>query len=100
MSIDSRRRSAAGLAVAGLLAFCSPPAAQQEPTPFTPEVQDFVAVYLKTGGDKLTNWVQGQTTSPPDEVLRAFLDSTYQAAADLGRWDRPALERAADPRGT
>ncbi|HTF34461.1 MAG TPA: DUF5996 family protein [Myxococcota bacterium] len=34
----------------------------------------------------------------PDEVLLEFLESTYQAAADLGRWDRSALERAADPR--
>jgi Family of unknown function (DUF5996) len=29
----------------------------------------------------------------PDEVLLEFLDSTYQAAADLGKWDRAALER-------
>jgi hypothetical protein len=35
----------------------------------------------------------------PDEVLLEFLESTYQAAANLGRWDRSALERAADPRG-
>lgn len=29
----------------------------------------------------------------PDEPLLAFLDSTYAAAADLGGWDRAALER-------
>lgn len=29
----------------------------------------------------------------PDEMLLAFLQSTYEAAADLSRWDRPALER-------
>lgn len=29
----------------------------------------------------------------PSRVLRAFLDSTYAAAADLGKWDRAALER-------
>jgi hypothetical protein len=34
----------------------------------------------------------------PDEVLLAFCRSTYDAAADLGRWDRAALERAYDPR--
>jgi hypothetical protein len=34
----------------------------------------------------------------PDDVLLAFLESTYQAAADLGKWDRPVLERTADPR--
>jgi hypothetical protein len=40
-----------------------------------------------------------RTADSPDEVLLEFLESTYRAAADLGRWDRPALERAADPRG-
>lgn len=34
----------------------------------------------------------------PDGVLLEFLESTYRTAADLGRWDRPALERVADPR--
>jgi hypothetical protein len=29
----------------------------------------------------------------PDEVLRAFLQTTYDAAANLGKWDRQALER-------
>jgi hypothetical protein len=29
----------------------------------------------------------------PDRVLLEFLQSTYEAAADLGRWDRAALER-------
>jgi hypothetical protein len=29
----------------------------------------------------------------PDETLLAFLQSTYEAAADLAGWDRSALER-------
>jgi hypothetical protein len=29
----------------------------------------------------------------PDRLLLAFLQSTYEAAADLGKWDRAALER-------
>jgi hypothetical protein len=33
-----------------------------------------------------------QRASDPDEALLAFLDSTYGAAADLGGWDRGALE--------
>ena len=33
----------------------------------------------------------------PDDTLRAFLQSTYEAAANLGTWDRQALER--EPRG-
>lgn len=28
----------------------------------------------------------------PDDTLLEFLQSTYEAAADLGRWDRPSLE--------
>ncbi|MFN2399439.1 MAG: DUF5996 family protein [Gemmatimonadaceae bacterium] len=36
----------------------------------------------------------------PDEVLMDFLQSTYEAAADLARWDRSSLERLtpAEPR--
>lgn len=49
-----------------------PPAAQSGPGPFTPEVEEFVDIYLKTGGDKLTNWVQGDTPASPEEALRAF----------------------------
>ena len=33
-------------------------------------------------------------SSDPDRELLEFLQSTYEAAADLGRWDRAALERA------
>jgi hypothetical protein len=30
----------------------------------------------------------------PKEALMQFLQTTYDAAADLGKWDRPALERS------
>ena len=71
-------RSRSGLAARAALPSGGPslgpqaPATQQEQKPFSPEVEDFVAVYLKRGGDKLTNWVQGDTVSRPDEALRAF----------------------------
>ena len=42
-----------------------------------------------------------RTSADPDATLTAFLESTYRAAADLGRWDRPLLEErvacACDP---
>jgi hypothetical protein len=38
-----------------------------------------------------------QATSP-DDTLLSFLQSTYEAAATLGSWDRAALERHEDPR--
>jgi len=34
-----------------------------------------------------------RTASDPDAVLLAFLQSTYEAAADAAAWDRPSLER-------
>jgi hypothetical protein len=34
-----------------------------------------------------------RTASDPDGLLMDFLQSTYEAAADLGRWDRAGLER-------
>jgi len=33
----------------------------------------------------------------PDDTLLAFLQTTYEAAANLGQWDRVQLERAATP---
>ena len=35
-----------------------------------------------------------RTSSSPDEALTAFIDSTYEQAATLARWDRAALERS------
>ncbi|HXV74963.1 MAG TPA: DUF5996 family protein [Candidatus Polarisedimenticolaceae bacterium] len=35
-------------------------------------------------------------SSSPDRTLLDFLRTTYEAAADLGRWDRAALERTFD----
>ena len=32
----------------------------------------------------------------PREALLEFLQSTYEAAANLAKWDRKELERAAD----
>jgi hypothetical protein len=33
-----------------------------------------------------------RTAREPEAALMAFLQSTYQAAADLGKWDRRDLE--------
>lgn len=37
-------------------------------------------------------------SATPDDTLHAFLQSTYEAAADLGKWDRRALERRGHPK--
>ena len=34
----------------------------------------------------------------PDSTLLDFLQSTYEAAANLAQWDRGSLERGDDPR--
>ena len=36
-------------------------------------------------------------SASPDDTLLAFLQSTYEAAAELAKWDRRALERERDP---
>ncbi len=34
----------------------------------------------------------------PDEILLEFLQTTYEAAANLAQWDRAAVERSEDPK--
>jgi len=36
-----------------------------------------------------------RNASSPERALLEFLQSTYEAGATLGQWDRPALERQA-----
>jgi uncharacterized protein DUF5996 len=52
-------------------------------------------------GEFLLPYEAVRTSADPDATLLAFLESTYRAAADLGRWDRALLEErvacACDP---
>jgi hypothetical protein len=43
-------------------------------------------------GEFLLPYSAMRTTSDPDAALMDFLQSTYAAAADLGKWDRATLE--------
>jgi hypothetical protein len=54
---------------------------------YSPELREFILPYDAV-----------RAADAPDDRLLEFLQSTYAAAADRGRWDRAALERAADPR--
>jgi hypothetical protein len=38
-----------------------------------------------------------RTAAAPDEMLLDFLQTTYEAAAELGKWDRKALESSGAP---
>lgn len=40
-----------------------------------------------------------QRTASPEQTLQAFLQSTWNQAAELGQWDRAALERQEEPAG-
>jgi hypothetical protein len=55
---------------------------------YHPQLREFVLPYEAV-----------RTASNPDELLLAFLQSTYEAAADLAKWDRDVLERRPQPTG-
>jgi hypothetical protein len=68
--------------------------AYPEPAGFADaRVQPADAFYSKDLGEFLLPYDAVRKAARPDEVLLAFLESTYDAAADLGKWDRGALER-------
>jgi len=48
---------------------------------YHPELREFVLMYDEV-----------RKSAKPEETLGAFLQSTYEAGATLGRWDRAALE--------
>jgi Family of unknown function (DUF5996) len=56
------------------------------------------AAYSTALGEFVLPYDAVRAAASPDDALLAFLQSTYAAAADLGHWDRTALERTADPR--
>jgi hypothetical protein len=47
----------------------------------------------ETFGEFVLPYVQVRTSSDPGRMLGEFLQSAYDAAAELAHWDRPALER-------
>ncbi len=52
------------------------------------------AYYDSTFREFMLPYQAVRTASSPDETLLAFLQSTYEAAANLGKWDRKSLERS------
>ncbi|WLI91373.1 DUF5996 family protein [Massilia sp. R2A-15] len=51
------------------------------------------AYYEETFGEFVLPYDEVRLAASPDAMLLEFLQSTYEAAADLGRWNRPALEQ-------
>lgn len=57
------------------------------------EVRPAAAFFSKDMGEFMLPYETVRSSASPDDTLMDFLQSTYDAAADLGKWDRQALER-------
>lgn len=57
-------------------------------------VRPQAAFYHQTLREFLLPYEAVRTSPTPDETLLEFLESTYEAAADTGKWDRATLECA------
>jgi hypothetical protein len=69
--------------------------AYPEPTGFrTARVQPAEAYFDPKPGEFVLPYDVVRTADDPDRTLEDFLHSTYEAAADLGHWDRSQLESA------
>jgi Family of unknown function (DUF5996) len=55
-------------------------------------VQPAAAFFSKELGEFILPYDAVRTAADPDAMLLHFLQSTYEAAANLGKWDRAALE--------
>jgi len=55
-------------------------------------VQPAQASFSKELGEFILPYDAVRMAADPRRTLMSFLQTTYDAAADLGRWDRKALE--------
>jgi hypothetical protein len=70
--------------------------AYPEPAGFkTTAVRPGEAFYSDTLGEFILPYEAVRSAADPDRAILDFLQSTYEAAAVRGRWDRAALERSA-----
>jgi uncharacterized protein DUF5996 len=56
-------------------------------------VRPYAAYYHRELGEFILPYDAVRTASSPDAAIAEFIDSTYDAAATLAKWDRAALER-------
>ena len=57
------------------------------------QIEPRAAFYSKDMKEFLLPYDAVRQAAAPAQALLQFLESTYAAAADLGHWDRAALER-------
>ncbi|MCK0166771.1 DUF5996 family protein [Jannaschia sp. S6380] len=86
----------AGAGEAMFYSYAYPTPSGMSDRPVTPKA----AVWNAELGEFLLPYDAVRTADDPAGTLLAFLQSTYDAAADTAGWDRPALERALGRRGT
>jgi hypothetical protein len=55
-------------------------------------VRPDAAFFSEALGEFILPYDAVRTAAMPDQALLAFLQSTYEAAADAAKWDRDALE--------
>ena len=80
---------ASGMSDAAFYSYAAP-----EPGGFKEaRVQPQGALYDKTLGEFLLPYEEVRKAESPSAALLEFCQSTYEAAANLGKWDRAALER-------
>ena len=77
-----------GLGRAAFYAYAYPEPAGFGEAPVPPP-----AAYDKDLGQFILAYDDVRTAAAPDDLLLAFLQSTYEACADNAHWDRQALER-------
>jgi len=61
----------------------------------TARVRPDAAYYHNELGEFVLPYEAVRTSSSPEDAIRAFVESTYDAAATLANWDRAALEKHA-----
>jgi hypothetical protein len=61
------------------------------------KVRPDAAFFHQELGEFILPYEAVRTALSPEAAVRAFVDSTYAAAADTAKWDRAALERRATP---
>lgn len=60
-------------------------------------VEPAAAHYHEGLGEFILAYEAVRTADVPDDALLAFLQSTYESAAETGRWDRASLDYPVDP---
>jgi hypothetical protein len=79
----------------GLYAYAVPEPAGFKTAPVEPDG----AFYHSSLNEFLLPYDAVRAARSPDNSIATFVESTYDAAATLGRWDRPALDRPVESTG-